>query len=221
MDHIIYAVLLLSLSIFILFAVVAFEKWNEYSQRKQLHALVSWSIIADHPFGDISGHELPLWSYISNTQIRLNIPQEYRISSDIEWGWIKEIIDEYKKDLVLSYMKCKLTIIKRKNVISGEAYFMNALRSFLKEHQCNHDFLGYEMHKERLEYRRYGDWGGPCYDATYSLTDFAIAFHKLYYIAYLYCKNDSTLNPNGDLYYNDNFIKMVLDTQKLEVYAGT
>lgn len=218
---IIYMILLMFFGVFTVVATVAFEKWHQYSQAQQLKSLVAWSIIPDHPFLDINGHEIPLWSYISNSQIQLNLPQEYRISGDNEWVWAKEIIDEYQNNLVLSYFKGDLTNIRSNGVIKGEAYFMNALQYFLKKHQCDYKFLGYDMHKERVEHKQHGDWGGPCYDATFSLTDFAIVFHKLYYIAYLYCKNNKTLNPVGDAYRNDDFIKRVLDTQKLKVWAGT
>lgn len=213
MKDAVYSFAILVFGLFVYVAIIAFEKWHEYSQSKKMKDLVAWSLTG--------GDGIPLWAELSNAQINLHIPQEYCISGDQEWSLVKGILEEYKKHLTLSYFQGQLGLIKSKYVINGEAYFMFTLQDFLREHQCDYNFLGHNMHKETLEYKRYGDWGGPCYDATYSLTDFAIVFHKMYYIAYLFCKNNKAINPSEDAFQNEKIISEIIDTKQIQLSAGS
>ena len=166
---------------------------------------------------DTYSHSLPLYSYIANAQIKLNIPSEYKIGGTNEWDIVKNILTEFQKELIQDYFNSNLKIVKSKYVIPGEHYFMFALTSFLEDHQCDYDFQGNNMRKEQLSYKRYGDWGGPCYDATYSLTDFALVYHKLYYITYLFCKRSEIFNPKGVAFQNSESIKSILDTKQIQI----
>ena len=130
---------------------------------------------------------------------------------------VKDILAEFQKELIQDYFNNNLKIIKSKYAIPAEHYFMFALTSFLEDHQCDHDFHGNAMQKERLSYKRYGDWGGPCYDATYSLTDFALVYHRLYYVAYLFCRSSKILNPNGVAFQNSESIIRILDTKQIQI----
>ena len=130
---------------------------------------------------------------------------------------VKDILSEFQKELIQDYFSNKLKIVKSKYDIPGEHYFMFALTSFLEDHQCDYDFQGNPMHKDTLSYKRYGDWGGPCYDATYSLTDFALVYHKLYYVAYLFCKSSEIFNPKGVAFRNSESIRSILDAKQIQM----
>lgn len=185
-----------------------FSKLRELYKVKSLRDLVAWSVNGE---GGI-----PLWAEISNAQIKLKLPNEYCVIGDDEWEYVREILDEYRKDLMNSYFKGYLKMIKSKYVISGECYFMASLYTFLCEHQCDYEFLSHKMHKERLEYHRYGDWGGPLFDAKYEQTDFAIVFHKMHYITYMYCKEDKRLKAFVPVWNEEN-LKEILDTKQIQV----
>lgn len=194
--------------VFIFVAIVAFSKWRELSRERKLRELVAWSIIPDHPFGNISGHDLPLWSYISNAQIEFKLPQEYRISGDDEWDYAKEIIEEFLRNLTHSYFKGKLTLIKSKYEVRGEDYFMCSLYAFLSEHQCDYEFLGHNMHSDLL------NTSSP---TTYAQTDFATALHKMHYITYMYCRRSEILKylvPE----WNEKNLQEILDTKQIMLF---
>lgn len=203
------------LSIFVFVAIVAFSKWRELSQERRLRDLVAWSVIWEHPYGTFCGHDLPLWAYLKNAQIK-HLSQEHRISGDNEWQFAKEILEEYQKGLTQSYFKGYLKLMKSKYVIRGEDYFMFRLYVLLSNHQCDYEFLGHNMHQERLSYKRYGDWGGPLYDATYSLTEFAIVFHKMHYITYMYCRENKILREFVPEW-NEKNLKEILDSKQIQI----
>ena len=210
-------ILILIFSTFVFVAIIAFSKWHEYSQEKRLRDLVSWCVVKEKP-GELltHAHDLPLWAYVSNAQIKIKIPNEHCVVGDEEWSFAKDILEEYKNDLTQSYFKGYLRMIKSKYVIQHEAYFMLTLYIFLSDHQCDSKLLGHDMHKERLEYTRYSDWGGPCYDAIYSLTTFAIVFHKMHYIAYMYCRGNEMLRDFVPEW-NEKNLKEILDTKQIQV----
>lgn len=214
MNHILAYIL----AIFILSAFVAFGKWHEYSREKKLRDLVSWSVLGDYsPTLGRYSYVRELLVTVLNAQYNDEIDKKYRIIEETEKQYVIQIIEEYQKDIMRSYFQGHMTLIKSKYEVRGKDYFMIALRDFLESHQCDEKFLGHDMRKERLEYKRYGDWGGPCYDATYSVSDFATVYHKLYYITYLYCKNSKIANPNGNRFNNDSFIKEILDTKQIQI----
>ena len=194
------------LAIFILAAIVAFSKWRELSKEIKLRDLVSWSVVRTKPYELlVHAHDLPLWSYISNAQIKFKLPQEYRISGDDEWDYAKEILEEYQKDLIQSYFKGHLKLIKSKYEVRGEDYFMCSLYAFLSEHQCDYEFLGHDMHSDRL------NTGSP---TTYAQTDFAIVLHKMHYITYMYCRGNEILRSLVPEW-NEKNLKEILDTKQI------
>lgn len=199
-------------SVFVFVAIIAFEKWHKYSQEQQLRDLIAWSVSADNH----SRCNLSLSEYIGNAQIKLSLPQECRISGSVEMDYMKEILTEYQKDLSQSYFKGRLRLIKSKYVVRGETYFMFALYAFLSDHQCDYQFLGHDMHQETVSYKRYGDWGGPLFDATYSLTDFAVVYHKMHYITYMYCRGNDILRDFVPEW-NEKNLKEILDTKQIQI----
>ena len=207
------------LCIFIFVAIIAFRKWHELSLQQELKNLVVWSAICDHPFRAVSGHDLPLWSYISNAQIEFQLPQDYRITGDDEWCFAKEILEEYQTNLIRSYLIGNLKLIKSKYAIRGEDYFMLMLYAFLSDHQCDDKFLNHEMHKERVSYKSYGSTFSAGFDATYALTDFAVVLHKMHYITYMYCIENKVLKPFVPEW-NEKNLKKILDTNQIQLSWG-
>lgn len=188
--------------------IFLFSKLREFYRDKSLRELVAWSVTG--------GGGIPLWSKVSNAQIKHKLSKEYCIAGDEEWDYAKEIIDEYRKDLTQSYFKGHLKVIKSKYVVQGEEYFMFARYAFLSDHQCDYKFLGHDMHIDTVSFNRYGNWGGPLYDATYSLTDFAVVFHKMHYITYMYCRGSEILKPFVPAWNEEN-LKEILDTKQIQI----
>lgn len=203
----VFTILLL---LFVLVAIVAFKKWHEASQERSLRTLVGWSTSSDNHIRC----NLALSAYIYKAQIRLL--ENYRISGDEERKAVNEILEEYRKNLVQAYFAGKLSIPKSKYVVQGQDYFMFALYAFLSDHQCDYEFLGHDMHKERISYKSYGSAFNSGFDATYSLTDFAVVFHKMHYIAYMYCRGSEILK-NYVPAWNEEKLKEILDTKQIQL----
>lgn len=204
------------LAAILIFAIICMaDKLKKFYQEKKIKNWVSWVVVYNTLA--VSSHDMPLWMYIHNAQIKLGIDERYRISTDEEWKFAKEIIQEFQNNLMQSYFKGNLGLIKSKYVIYGEDYFMYKLGSFLEEHQCDYEFLGYKMHKERISYKKYGSWGGELFDASYVISDFSVVYHKLYHTVYMFCKNCKSLNENGLRYSNGEFLKEILDTKQIKI----
>lgn len=201
---------LIGVVIILVFVVIVMAfKMRELYREKQLHRWVSWIMVSN-----------ALWTYISDAQHELGINKEYRISYEQEWDIVKEILEEFQSYTAQSYFKGCLKTIKSKYEISGEHYFMLLLQSFLREHECDNKFLDYDMHKKRICYKEYGSdqsWNRP-YDATYTLTDFAIIYHKLYYVSHVYCKNCQSINESEMRPVDhEKDIEETLDTQQIQI----
>lgn len=135
---------------------------------------------------------------------------------DEEWETVKIIIANFQKVIVQKYFHNSLNLPKSK-YIDGEIYFMYLLQGYLEENQCNHSFLGYDMHKETISRENYGSWGGQLYDATYALTDFALIYHKLFYIAYMSCKESKAFNSIGNCFNNEAALEEIIDSRRISV----
>lgn len=208
-EYIVISVVLVCILVYVII-----KKGTDNAREKKLKEVVAWCATDN---SNIFRCNLHLWEYISKAQIKLNLLPEYRISTDEEWIFSKDIIKGFQKDVTQKYFSNQLSIPTSKYVISEETYFMYLLQTYLKQHQCDYDFLGYDMHKETISHKSYGSWGGPLYDATYALTDFAVVLHKLYYISYMHCKNSSPLNPNGEYWSNEHSIEDIIDSRQLSV----
>ena len=198
--------------ILVLVFIFLFSKLREFYRDRSLRELVAWSVSTD----DHIRCNLSLSNYIVKAQIKLNLPKECCIVGDEEWAIAKEIIDKYKKDLMQSYFKGHAYVIKSKYAIQGETYFMFALYAFLSDHQCDYKFLEHDMHKKRISYKEYGSWGGTLFDATYAQTDFAIVFHKMHYITYMYCRGNDILKTYVPSWNEEN-LKEILDTKQIQI----
>ena len=185
------AAIAMLLIIFIFVAIIAFGKWHELTQDRKLRELVAWSVSTDNH----NRCNLPLYAFIGNAQIKLSLPQKYRISGDVERDYTNEIITEYQKDLIQSYLKGHLKLIRSKYEVRGEDYFMFALYAFLSNRQGDYEFLGHNMRKA---------------------TDLTVVFHKMHYITYMYCRENKILKslvPER----NEKNLKEILDTKQIQV----
>lgn len=218
MEHpIAYRIIAYIFGIFVFVAIIAFSKWRELSQKKKLRDLVSWSAIGDYcPALGRNSYVRELLIAVLNAQYSDDIDKKHRITEEAEKRYVIEIIEEYQKDIMRSYFKGQLKIIKSKYVLFGEDYFMMMLYAFLSEHQCDYEFLGYDMHKERVAYKSYGDSFRSGFEATYSLSEFAEVFHKMHYITYMYCRKSEKLQTFVPAW-NEKNLKEILDTHQIQV----
>ena len=204
------SIIILSISVLVYLVI---KKHKENTKEKELKEVVAWCASSNsNTFRD----NIHLWEYLSNAQIKLNLPHEYCISTD-DWELTKEILQAFQNDVTQRFFINQISLPSSKYVISHETYFMYLLQDYCARHQCDYEFLGHNMHKETIEYKSYGSWGAALYDAIYSLTDFAIVVHKIYYISYMYCKNSSSLNPNGERWLNEHLIENVIHSRQLSV----
>lgn len=185
----------------------------QYRKNTNFRELVAWCVTKDN---SLYRCNLRLRDYIHNAQNRLRIPDEYRIQSD-EWNIVNEILCQYQSDLKEDYFCGKAYIIKSKYVIPGETYFMFSLSNYLDDHQCDREFLSYDMHKETLSYKSCGSWGSPLYDAKYRISDFSNIYHKLFYISLLYCQEDEIINPKHVEYWKCSNVKNILDSKEIQI----
>ena len=208
MDILVY-VLIVALIYFV-------ERYFKLSKQQKLFDLVAWC--ASSSYGIDCVRSDPLRTCISRAQRELNISPSYRIDSKDDWQLVQEILCEYQRDLSNRYFNKLLdpNALKGKLPVRDEDYFMFSLYCFLDDHQCDSTFLGHEMREQILDYTRHSPM---CYDATYSLSDFALVYTKLYYIVYLSCKSSKVINPTGNRFGNLDHIKETIDTKQLSVSA--
>lgn len=218
MEHpIAYRIIAYIFSIFVFVAIIALSKWRELSQERKLRDLVSWSAIGDYcPAIGRNSYDGELLITVLNAQYNEAIDKKHRIAEETEKQYVREIIEAYQKDIMRSYFKGQLKIIKSKYALFGKDYFMMMLYAFLSAHQCDYKFLGYDMHKERVSYKSYGDSFSSGFEATYSLSEFAEVFHKMHYITYMYCRKNDKLQAFVPEW-NEKNLKDILDTHQIQV----
>lgn len=208
------AALVMIIFILVMAIIISLHKLKELSLQEKLRDLVAWSVSKDNPIRC----NIPLFSYVANAQIDLDLPKEYRISGDEGWGYVKEILSEYQKDLTQSFFSRCLTtkVLSGKYVPRGQDYFMLMLYIFLSDHQCDHKFADHDMRGEQLQYKQYGEgWSSP-YDSKYTLSEFAIVYHKMHYIAYMYCRGNDAINGFVPEWCEEG-LKQILDTKQIEI----
>lgn len=196
--------------------VYCIYKLYQYKQQSQLRYLVAWSVTTNFSSTQSIRPGLDLIDYIYRAQRNLEIQTDYFFTKQIELEFVDLLLKEYQRFLTQKFFNCTLLPPKYKKTISGEQYFMYMLCLMLKQHQCDSYYLGKDMHAKNLSYKEYGSWGATHYDATYSLTDFSVAYHKLYYTVHLFCQNDPILNQNKE-FYNSDAIKEIIDTRQISI----
>lgn len=194
--------------------IALLKNLRKNSKERSLRDLVFWCVSED---SKIYRCGLSLRDYIKNAQIKEELPQKYRLSGDTEWNFAEDILREFQHDMTQKYVQGCIEEINSKYVIPGDHYFMFSLDRFLEKHQCDSKFYGHEMHKETVSYKHYGDWGAQLFDATYSLTEFSVVYHKMYYLSHIFCKNSKVINKNGGSYRFEDDIKRILDTKQIHI----
>ena len=144
-EYIVISIVLVCILIYVII-----KKSIENAKEKKLKDVVAWCVTDNSNTFRCNIH---LWEYISNAQIKLKFLQEYRISTDEEWVLAKDIIKAFQKDIAQMFFSNKLSIPTSKYVIPNETYFMYLLQGYCEEHQCDYEFLGYDMHKETLSHK--------------------------------------------------------------------
>lgn len=139
-----------------------------FFKNKDLFEKVKWCVSSDSL--------LRMRDQILYVQDGLCLDEKYRVSSD-EWDAINDILQSYQKDLIQKYFNGFL--LNGKFVV--DVWFVTTLRDFLGKHQLETTFSGNEMHTTK-NYESHGTLGV----AIYVLTDYAVAYNKLYYISCLY-----------------------------------
>lgn len=105
--------------------------------------------------------------------------------TDEEYASIKSILSDHKKLLIDSFFKNELAPLK----LSPREFYLFSLYDYLNKHLTDIYYKENEMYIE-LSRKDYGSYGGRLYDAIYSITDYGIAYHKLFYSVSLYCENN-------------------------------
>ena len=121
-----------------------------------------------------------LYSCVRSHQARMKLyehKQDYILdeNNEQEKSYVKEILDIYAKDIIVSYFNGLQYIDKKCYMLNDEEHFMFSLWCFLSQ---------LDEHKPIYTKLR---------DKVYSynsLTDFGRAYYKLYYIATKFCEDN-------------------------------
>lgn len=185
----------------IIFILANFEKFLDYHKQSKIRSLVH----------DCLRNRRDLLIFIHQAQSA--IPAQYQIT-DSESHYVNLILSEFENSLVQKHSACEITLPKTRYSIPTIDFFMNQLYLFCKEYQYDEEVAG-EVMRDTVLYRH-------GYNTTYSLTDFGVAFHKVYYISVNYVANSRIYNPNGNgLHYPDIYTAPI-DSRSLELesFAG-
>ena len=220
-----------ALAIFVLVFCILVYKTYQYSLEKKLQSHVSWCV-TDDPNLHRCNMSLLAWlckvphyskkkspdCFFPNADKLFLIEDKYWLNGDEELNTAKEILREYQKDLSQKYFSGYLIASRLKCKLSDAEFFLLTLKEFLEKHECETTFCGNKMYKTK-EYKSYGSWGLPLFDATYELTDFAVVYHKMYLIAQVYCLTlrENPLDTNTLYFQWTESAKEVLDTREMKV----
>jgi hypothetical protein len=166
----------------------------KYYKQKRLFEFAAWPVTS--PIRDLVGE-------IEMAESRYSIPPQYRINKATEQDFVDEILREYQSHIAKLYYSNRLQLIKSKYVLTAEDYFMASLHDFLSDKSES------IMFSDHFLYRSKNDGNKP----KHIMTDFGIAFYKLYYITRTYCKQNPVCN-NRFSHWIDTDITNVLDRKE-------
>lgn len=173
------------ITIIILLVLLTIYLIDKNSLQKALKDRVAWCVTADD---NEKRYGLTLLEYLNNVKAEL----KYKIVDEEETSISEYILKQYQSELLQSYfneqIKQSRKEIEPKYHSQGQGYFFITLSDFLSKHECESRFYDKEMYNTK-SYKSYGTWGVPLFDATYELTDFAVVYHKMYYLAQLFCES--------------------------------
>lgn len=177
------------------------EKLIEYYGEKKISDFVSWTLSEKR-------RDYNLTNYIYAEQCELGLPDNYKISEEREWDYVRKILNEYQKNLAKDFFDGKLSVIRSKYSIPEDKYFIFTLQGFLADHECDHKFICYDMYKHI-------DSDNTSHYKEVELSEFSVVYHKLYLISYLSSTRFIAFNPQKKPAYREAAIRKVLDTKKM------
>ena len=173
--------------LFICVSIWAFTTWRKLRSMEKLKEWVAWSVHED----DFIRYNIPLWAHFKNAQLKDYIQDKYRIVGENEWETVKEIIERYQKELMQSYFDGRLWALKSIYRIDGKDYFIFMLYVYLCENVNYGQNTVFRLRSNNIDNRN-------------------IVFHKMRYIAYMYCKSNLALQNNVPEW-NESVLKEMLD----------
>lgn len=174
-------------NVLLLFAIIAFSKWYKYEKNQKLRELISWAAIGNYcPALGRYSYVNELIFYVLNAQHNNGIDQKYKITTDDEKTFVREILEYYQIEIMRSYFKKESIVIKSKYCVSNSDYFMFTLYVFLSDHQWDSNFT------------------------CKKTKEFENVLHKMHYITYMYCKNSQILMHYVPSW-NEKVLKEILD----------
>lgn len=218
-----YFLLAIIFALFIL-GVHLVKTFSNTRKNSRLFNLVSWCTSKSDRE---RRYNLSLLDHLHNAQIELNINASFRVAGNCDRSYAKQILDGFTSYLSdsfycekIDYNYCNLKKLYRYARVDGYPiemhFFMFQLFEYLFSHRCDYDFLDNKMHKNVLEYKQYGSWGGTLFDATYELSDFAVVVFKMMYISYKFCRN-STVYSSVVSSKTEQFITETISSKRIDI----
>lgn len=194
---------------------ICIPKIRDACKTKKIKSYVSWCL-SEKNAKEYNANSPSLICYILKAQDFLNIRQDFAIHRDKDSLFINKIIDEYKKDLMQSFLNGNLYIPKGYDCITNDEFFIYTLFEFLMKRQYDRKFSGYDMLGNELDRIYFSDGS---LNIIYSLSDFSILYHKVLYIAYLYSEMifwDPTQPSSGKSWIEESLTN-ILKTKQIEL----
>lgn len=212
-----------SVTIAILVFVLYLFQLRKNREVSNLHRLVAWVASKDNK---IFRCNLSLLNYIHNIQNSLDIKDSRRVSGDTERNYAQIILDDFVLYLSDAFLCKKLVCDNFEKLCKYEKidgyfieihFFMFQFHKYLRSHECDSIFLGYDMYKSAISYNKKGMWGGELFDATYEISDFAVVFHKLCYITFMFCMKSSIFSYEVSKFISEDSFAEVIDNRQIQI----
>lgn len=199
--------------IVLIVAAVVIVRWHrKFEKEKRLKSFVAWCQSSAARDGD------SLVDIICQVQRELNLPPDLRLQTKEEKTYASEILEDICDSIARLHFSENLDIPKVKPAWGWQTKcLMFWIQSQLEDHQCDFHYLSHDMHDKTISWRDYGSYGGRNFDATYTLSDFAVAFHKLYYISYVHNQRDKEMNPQGKYNRHEERIEKTIRNKSISI----
>ena len=183
---------------FVLLIAILFLIDKKPFSKYKLKEQVKWCI------KDFSFYDLYDWSE------KLNIEKKYRLTNNDEII-VKDILKKHLENLKENYACDNLKANAYIASFSSKEYFCFSLTAFLRDNYTNNELYGCCISQE-------GSFSRP-YSRTFELTEYGIAFNKLYLLTELVCEQSKSINKNGNFNSSDK-IKKNIKSKQLTIYYG-
>ena len=200
--------------IFIMLLIALIATLKKKSELNEYKENAAWLICKQRDF-TVGEREYDYLSYVLSAQKQTKLNEKYHIKTEEEKEMAREILDEFRDEIIFQYFYGKLSFPKNEKLsklkyrpFSNEDLLIINLEDFLSENSGKSYIGNNKMHEKSLYKYENGSHFG---DYQYQLSDFGIVFFKLHYITNLYCQQSKTIFR---LNYIDS-IKKNLDTQEI------